>query len=64
MAEMSDVRSRGDQDELQLVRQRASRERRRARNTQSLTELYGERRDIRGVSAVADLVVESTSWCA
>jgi len=42
----------------------ALRQRRRARNVESLTTLYSQRKDIHGVSTVADFFVESTSWCA
>ncbi len=41
-----------------------SRQRRRARNSQTLSSLYRERHDIWGVSPVADFMVEATSWCA
>jgi hypothetical protein len=61
---VSTLHPRDDRDDSRLVQQLAGRERRRARTAQSLSALYSARGDIRGVSAVADLVVDATSWCA
>jgi hypothetical protein len=48
-----------------LVEQRRLRhQRRRARNSQELSTLLGQREDLSGVSSVADLVVESVRWTA
>ena len=51
---------------VQETRERvlATRNRRRARSSHELTELFGHRSDLQGVSAVADFFVESVRWCA
>jgi hypothetical protein len=43
---------------------RATRNRRRARSSQELTDLFNERADLKGVSPVADFFVESVRWSA
>lgn len=50
-------RGRGSIDQLQSTSQR-----RRARTSNGLTRLYAEREDLRGISGVADLVVEAVRW--
>ncbi len=42
----------------------ATRNRRRARSSHELTELFSERSDLQGVSPVADFFVESVRWSA
>jgi hypothetical protein len=42
----------------------ATRNRRRARSSHELTELFTERSDLLGVSPVADFFVESVRWSA
>ena len=42
----------------------ATRNRRRARSSHELTELFSERSDLLGVSPVADFFVESVRWSA
>jgi hypothetical protein len=42
----------------------ATRNRRRARSSHELTELFGTRSDLQGVSPVADFFVESVRWSA
>lgn len=42
----------------------ATRNRRRARSSHELTELFGQRSDLQGVSPVADFFVESVRWSA
>ena len=36
----------------------------RLRHTEGLTRLMDERRDLRGVNALADLVDDAVRWCA
>ncbi|WP_148573721.1 hypothetical protein [Nocardioides caldifontis] len=45
-------------------RRLATRNRRRARSSHELTELFAERADLQGVSPVADFFVESVRWSA
>jgi hypothetical protein len=42
----------------------ATRNRRRARSSHELPELFSERSDLQGVSPVADFFVESVRWSA
>ncbi len=42
----------------------ATRNRRRARSSHELTQLFSQRSDLEGVSPVADFFVESVRWSA
>lgn len=55
-----------DRTELEhtVEQRRVRQERRRARNSQELSTLLGQREDLSGVSPVADFVVESVRWTA
>ncbi len=50
-----------DDDGVRLL---ATRNRRRARSSHELTELFNERADLLGISPVADFFVESVRWSA
>ena len=43
---------------------RLRQQRRRARNSQELSALFGQREELSGVSLVADVFVESVRWTA
>ena len=50
--------------ERAVEQRRLRQQRRRARNTQGLSTLLGQREELSGVSPVADFVVESVRWTA
>lgn len=58
----AEPRRRGSRDHGE--RTLATRNRRRARSSHELTELFGTRSDLQGVSPVADFFVESVRWSA
>jgi hypothetical protein len=61
---LAHTRAGSDRTSTRTERVLATRNRRRARSSHELTELFSERSDLQGVSPVADFFVESVRWSA